>query len=153
MTAVVIGAALGLVLVRWLGRRSATGERRGYALALVIAAAIYLGFAFGSLDAAWLLVEAAGLVLFSLAAWLGVIRSAWWLSVGWLTHVAWDLALHGGGAPMFVPAWYPLLCAGFDPVVAAAIVWRMRHWDARSTAHQGDDVPTGSRTGGAARRS
>lgn len=150
MTAVVIGAGLGLLLARWLRQRPAAGERRGYAFALVVAAAVYLGLALPSLDAAWLLVEAGGVVLFSLLAWLGRTRSAWWLSLGWVAHVAWDLALHGGGEPAFVPAWYPLLCTGFDPVVAAAIAWRMRRWKAMPAEPPDRHAATPARMGGTA---
>lgn len=128
MIPVVVGAGLGLLFVAWQRRRSPEHERRGYAVALVVASAIYVAFALPALDARWLLVEAGGVALFAAFAWLGHARSAWWLSAGWLAHVGWDLLLHGGGKPGFVPAWYPLLCTGFDPVLAAAIGWRMRGW-------------------------
>lgn len=126
LTLVLLGAGLGLLLVAWARRRAAGRERRVYAWALVVAAAIYAGFALAGGDPPWIGVEAAGLALFAAAAWLGWTRSAWWLSAGWAAHVAWDLGLHGGGEPAFVPAWYPWLCVGFDPVVAAAVAWPMR---------------------------
>jgi hypothetical protein len=123
---VAAGVALGLLFVAWQRRRPPGPQRRGYAVALVVASAIYLAFALPTLDARWLLVEAGGVALFAALAWLGWARSGWWLSAGWLAHVGWDLLLHGGGEPGFVPAWYPLLCTGFDPVLAAAIGWGRR---------------------------
>ncbi len=46
--------------------------------------------------------------------------------------MGWDLVLHRGGHPGFVPEWYTLLCAGFDPVLAVAIPLRMGGWDVGS---------------------
>ncbi len=124
MIAIVIGAGLGLLLVAWARRRSVSRERRVYAVGLVVAAGLYVAFAVRSSDPAWIGLEVAGLAAFAFMAWLGYTRSRWWLTVGWLVHVIWDIGLHGGGEPAFVPAWYPLLCAGFDPVVAGAAAWR-----------------------------
>lgn len=130
MAFVVVGAGLGLALAAFLRRRPPEGERRGYAVGLAVAAAIYLGFALRDPEPGWLLVEAGGFGAFSLAAWLGYARSPWWISAGWFAHVGWDLLLHGGGHPGFVPEWYTLLCAGLDPVVGLAILPRMGAWRA-----------------------
>lgn len=67
-----------------------------------------------------------------------------------MAPVAWDRALHGGGEPAFVPAWYPLLCAGFDLVFAAAIAWRMRSWRVMPAEPQDGHAATPTRVGGAA---
>lgn len=124
MTALLLGAGLGVGLALWMRRRPPAAERRTYAVGLAAAAAVYVVFALTAGRVGWLLLETGGLALFASLAWLGQTRSRWWLAAGWLVHVAWDLALHPGGSPGFVPAWYPPLCAGFDPVVAAAVVWR-----------------------------
>ena len=142
---VALGALLALLLVLLLRRRPPPRERRGYAMALLVAAAVYVGFALAAPHPYWLLVEGAGLGLFGAVAWLGLRRSAWWLSVGWLAHVGWDL-LHGGGHAAFVPGWYPALCAGFDPVIALAIPLSLRRRahapaeDRPDAAHAGPDV-------------
>ena len=38
----------------------------------------------------------------------------------------WDVELHPGGHPGFVPSWYPPLCLGFDVVVGGVLVGRFR---------------------------
>jgi hypothetical protein len=82
---------------------------------------VYVGFALPSADPRWLLIEAAGVALFGTVAWLG--RAApWWLALGWAAHVAWDVGLHLDRAQPLVGAWYPLLCVGFDLVVAGVLV-------------------------------
>lgn len=140
MIPVAIGVALASGFVAWMGRRAPEGELRAYAVGLVVAAAIYVGFAVRGLgEPVWLVVEGGGVVLFALVSRVALTRSsgrrvAGWLAAGWLVHVAWDLALHGDGGPAFVPDWYPLLCAGFDPVVAAGALRSVR----RGTRRDGD---------------
>jgi len=120
--------AIGFVLLaRRFGRRN---EMFMYALGLVIAAIIYVGFALvGAADSRWLAIEVAGLLPYAGFAWLG-IRSPWWLAVGWLAHGAWDTGLHlVAGTPAFVPGWYPVVCMGFDFLVAGVIarqLWMQR---------------------------
>jgi len=138
MAFVVVGAGLGLGLAAFLRRRPPAGERRGYAVGLAVAAAIYLGFALRDPDPGWLLVEAGGVGVFSVAAWLGYARSPWWISGGWIAHVGWDLLLHGGGHPGFVPEWYTLLCAGLDPVLGLAVPLRMGAWQVGSDRLRGE---------------
>jgi hypothetical protein len=45
-----------------------------------------------------------------------------WLALGWTAHVAWDVGLHLDRPQVIVPAWYPLLCVGFDLVVAGFVL-------------------------------
>jgi hypothetical protein len=40
--------------------------------------------------------------------------------------MAWDQGLHAGGAPGYVPTWYPDLCLGFDVFVGIALIYRFR---------------------------
>jgi hypothetical protein len=120
-----VSALLFVVLARRYGPRA---EGRLYAVGLVFAAVIYVGFAvFGGAERRWVVVEFAGLLPFTGLAWLGLRSSAWWLAVGWLAHAAWDTGLHLAlGTPAFVPAWYPAVCLGFDLLVAGAIGLRAR---------------------------
>jgi uncharacterized protein DUF6010 len=123
-----VGFALGALLV--LYARSGGPAREGpvFALGLIVAAAIYIGFAFANgAPVGSLLLESLGVLPFGLLAWLGLRRSQLWLALGWAAHVAWDLGLHVGvGAPAFVPSWYPVVCTSFDLLVAGYIVARIR---------------------------
>ena len=47
-------------------------------------------------------------------------------AIGWLLRVLWEVALHPGGHPGFVPSWYPPLCLGFDVHVGVVLVVRFR---------------------------
>lgn len=101
------------------------------ALALVVAALIYVGFAvFGvwtkSANFSWLLLEILGVGIYFLFAFSGVKKSMWFLAIGWTAHVLWDTALHFGENAAFVPDFYPPVCIGFDLAVAAYIFWRFQ---------------------------
>jgi len=114
-----------LVLARRFGARE---EVRVYAASLVIAAVIYVGFALvGGAGQRWTLIELAGLVPFTAFAWLGLRSSLGWLAAGWVAHAAWDTGLHlVAGTPEFVPGWYPVVCIGFDLLMAGFIGSRVR---------------------------
>ncbi len=122
---IVVGALLSAIYV--LGARALVprAERRVLALGLVVSALIYVGFALaGRADGSTLFLEAGGVALFGLVAWLGVRSALWWLAAGWLAHVAWDVGLHLDRSQTLVPAWYPLFCVGFDLIVAGFILGR-----------------------------
>jgi hypothetical protein len=122
--AILVGAALSAPLLL-VSRR--LGERRFrwiWALALIAAAIVYVGFA-----AVWgggraVLLEAVGLVLFTALAVLGIAQRPELLPVGWAAHVGWDLLVHRGahGAVGYVPWWYPPVCVGFDLFVAGFLL-------------------------------
>lgn len=101
-------------------------ELRLYATGLVIAALIYVGFTAQGAAPAWLFLELAGLVVFTLLAWLGLKISALILAFAWAAHVAWDLALHKLLDVAFVPDWYPVVCVGFDLLLAGYIAVRVK---------------------------
>lgn len=120
---VLVGLVLGALFV--LVAR-ALGERLVFAAGLVFAALIYVGFAvYGHAGAGWLGVELVGVVLYGAMAVLGLRHTQWWLALGWATHPIWDTALHlAGGGGAFAPAWYAILCMGFDVIVALYIAFR-----------------------------
>jgi uncharacterized protein DUF6010 len=118
---ILVGAVLGGLFVTFARARKA-GEARVLALGLLVAALIYVGLAMGDKGREWLVIELAGVVLFGGLAWLGLRASLWWLAVGWIAHVAWDVGLHLDRPQVVVGAWYPLLCVGFDLVVAGFVV-------------------------------
>lgn len=126
-----LGAALGGLFGLVARARGRAGERRLLGVGLLLAAAIYVGFALPARDAGWLLLEAAGLAVFGALAWLGVRASLWWLVLGWVTHVGWDVELHLERSQPVVGDWYPLLCIGFDLVVAGFLLGRAAEGPAR----------------------
>lgn len=113
--AVAAGAALAVPYVRY-------ARRVHFAVGLVVAALVYVVFAIsrGAIDS--LLVELGGVALFTAIAFLGMRYSRWFLAVGWAAHVGWDLLLHPAGAASYAPWWYPIVCIGFDLVVAIGII-------------------------------
>lgn len=122
MFEVITGAVLAGVLVALL--RHARFERvlRFWAVALSVAAAIYVGFVLvGGARAQWFWVEVAGFILFSVLAFLGFTFSPWVLALAWFAHIAWDTLLHSQNTG-FVPQWYPAVCVGFDLVVGAYLI-------------------------------
>jgi hypothetical protein len=50
----------------------------------------------------------------------------WFLILGWAAHAAWDVLLHQVLSVGFVPEWYPVVCLGFDVLLAAHIAVRVR---------------------------
>jgi hypothetical protein len=118
---ILAGAVLGALLVLYARTRSDVTERRILAFGLLVAAAIYVGLALANAGWRWLLIEGTGVAAFGTVAWLG-LRSAAWLAVGWLAHVGWDVGLHLDRAQPVVGRWYPLVCVGFDLVVAGVLI-------------------------------
>ncbi|HLL77612.1 MAG TPA: DUF6010 family protein [Pyrinomonadaceae bacterium] len=123
-----LGGGAFVLAARALGRRR---ELPIYAAGLVAAALIYVVFALaGGAPGAWLAVEFAGLVVFTLFALPGLKSSTMPPGIGWAAHALWDLLLHadavvhaGAGANAhFVPDWYRLICAGFDFALAAYLI-------------------------------
>lgn len=119
---VLLGAVLGGLFALFAHSRTSPGEARLLALGLVAAALIYVGFALRAADGRWLAREAIGVALFTGLAWLGLRVSLWWLALGWMAHVGWDIGLHLDRTQPLVGAWYPLSCLGFDLVVAGFLL-------------------------------
>lgn len=125
-----IGWGLAGVLVGWLAlvlvRRVASQGSRLYwnlwALLLVSAALIYIGFAAVAQAAVgWLLLECLGLVAYGgVAAW-GVRAWPGWIGLGWLAHMLWD-AIPRAGHSDYAPTWYGPACMGYDLVVGLALL-------------------------------
>ena len=101
-----------------------SGDVYFYALALIIAASIYVAFSFLSQNTTWIFTEIIGVIIFSIIAFLGVKFSLWFLAIGWLIHPAWDLLIDNHNLTAFVPQWYPMVCIGYDIVIALYIAWK-----------------------------
>lgn len=114
---VLLGVAVAGIFI--LVARRTRYETLLLAAGLVVAALVYVAFSFRPAGHGWHLLEVAGVALFGLLAVLGVKVSRGFLAAGWLLHVGWDVFLHAGPVPDFVPAWYPGVCVGFDLLVAA----------------------------------
>lgn len=122
--ALLLGTAFALAFVG-LARRYPPGrERRVYAVGLVAAALVYVGFgAAGGAGARRLALEILGVLFYGAAAWAGLRGRAWLLATGWAAHVGWDVLLHLSGAGAeYTPHWYPWLCVSFDLVMACAVL-------------------------------
>ena len=131
---VALGAGAGALAV-WLTAKEAARRRErfpsyevwAWAAFWVVEALIYVGFAvFNDASMEWTLTELGGVAGYGLVAWIGAARFPPLVGVGWLLHVLWDVVLHPGGHPGFVPSWYPPLCLGFDVFVGVALVARFR---------------------------
>ena len=120
----IFSCVIMILVARQLGPKR---EMRIYAVGLVVAALIYVGFAIaGDATLSWLVLESGGLVLFTLIALYGLRVSAWALVQGWAAHAVWDVLLHQVMEVGFVPKWYPGFCLGFDLLLAAYIALRLR---------------------------
>jgi hypothetical protein len=122
LTWILLGAILGALFVAVASKLRQL--RSIVAAGLVVAAAIYVGFAaIAAAGATWLAIESFGVLLYGAFAWLGLKRSAGWLALGWALHVGWDVGLHQlHHGSVFTPSWYPPLCTGFDLAVAGLVV-------------------------------
>jgi hypothetical protein len=118
---ILVGAVLGALFAIFARMRKGA-ELRVLMLGLVVAALIYVALALVSDERRWLVTEMVGVALFGGLAWLGLRSSSWWLALGWVGHVGWDVGLHLDRAQPVVGAWYPLLCVGFDLVVAGFVL-------------------------------
>ncbi len=92
-------------------------EKKIYAVGLIVASLLYVGFGFFSDSLSWILTEFGGLLFFAVFAFLSFRFSGWFLSAGWALHILWDVVLHDHSTG-FVPDWYRMLCLGFDLLIA-----------------------------------
>ncbi len=119
-----IGLIALLPLIVYIEKQSKSPPWYLPQLALVVAAFIYLGFAFIWGSTFWLGVEALGVALYAMFIPLSTRYTLYWLALGWLLHPLWDLCLHlyGSGSHV-VPHWYAIACVSFDLGMAAYIVY------------------------------
>lgn len=113
------------------------------ASALIIAAILYVSFAWPTAGLLWLLIELVGVGIFGAMAVLGVRRSAWWLVAGWGLHPLWDIPLHFfGPGHTFAPVNYTISCLGFDLIVAGFVAFGiLSGWKHFSTSTTKGEAP------------
>lgn len=127
---------MAMGLIAWI-RRTPERAIATFAIGLVLAAVIYIGFALFWGDLPWLGIEVAGLLFYSFLAYLGFKKDTVWLVIGWFLHVGWDLALHMlGPGEHIVPAWYAITCLSFDVVIALYIFIQMQNSTSTSISHE-----------------
>lgn len=117
---IVLGAVVAVPYC--LHVRAAGRPELRFGLGLAIASLLYVIFALAQGAARAALMEAGGVALFGAVVVAGIRWSPYWLAAGWLAHVAWDLALHPIDHSGYAPWWYPVLCIGFDLMVAGFIM-------------------------------
>lgn len=127
MIEILLGTVLAILTIFIFRMMDQKRERFNYAIALVIAALIYVGFSLFADDPRWISLELVGLAIYFIFALLGLKYSPWLLAVGWAAHIVWDIGLHTSPAISFVPEWYPLLCVAYDIVIAGYIAFRSKH--------------------------
>ena len=115
-------AASGVILAGGLlfycRRYSVVTRYHLLAIGLSIASFLYVIFALFSLNNIWITMEVVGLLLFLMFIWLAYHYSFWFIALGWLLHIVWDIGVHAHETAPYVPQWYAWLCVGFDAVVA-----------------------------------
>jgi len=126
---IIVGGLLAIGVLTLYRQLSDKSFKIFFAKTLILAAAIYLGFALFGLVVRtasfnWLLVEIFGLGIYLAFAYVGLKKSAMFLALGWAAHVIWDVGLHFSENVAFVPDFYPTACIGFDLVFAAYIFYR-----------------------------
>ena len=124
LAGLIAGAFLALVFVRLVRAFPAASETRIYTVGLVCTALVYVAFAIvGRSTGRWLAIEGVGVVVYGVAALLGLRYQVTLLSIAWAAHVAWDVLLHlnGSGAD-YTPQWYPWSCVSFDLIVAFVVL-------------------------------
>lgn len=95
-------------------------------ISLVVTAICYVVFALIWGDTTWLFVELSGVVIYGFFYLLSTRFSLYWLSVGWLLHPVWDVAIHlQGPGSHIAPAWWSVACISFDAAVAVYLVYRI----------------------------
>lgn len=125
----ILGVVLAFLFVAFARTRGPRREPFIYSVGLIVAALLYVGFSLAGASSQWFMIELIGLVVFSLIAVLGLRVSLWFLTIGWVLHVSWDVLLHLMKEQPFVPNWYPVVCISFDLIVAGYIATKLRKRD------------------------
>ncbi|MDA8020256.1 MAG: hypothetical protein MPN21_22695 [Thermoanaerobaculia bacterium] len=125
----VLGAGTALILIAFVRRSGPLAERRFWALALLVAALVYVGFAALGVGTGLVVepsnvlgFEGLGVMVYGALGALGT-RHPRVLAAGWVLHVIWDLGHRHVG---WVPDWYVVACVAFDVVVASYLGLSLR---------------------------
>ena len=131
----IVGLAGGWAYLLYATYGGVRRERRVYAVGLVVAAGIYVVFAFVWGDLMWVAAEMVGVSLCGVFAWLALHHAYYWLALGWGLHPVWDVALHLFGPGHDVaPEWYAVGCVSFDLLVAGYVLCRIVYWHRKTVS-------------------
>ncbi|WP_455206394.1 hypothetical protein [Kaarinaea lacus] len=115
---VLIGVVLAVSLLYAIKQLNQNYKLAISVLGLLIAVALYVLLAVLTGNPVFIAIEVVGLMLFLFLIWLGYYYSLWFIAVGWLLHVLWDVGLQPAQTAPYIPQWYTWLCVGFDIVMA-----------------------------------
>jgi hypothetical protein len=102
-------------------------DRAFYPTVVIVIALYYVLFAAMSGSVQTVLLEAAVMSLFAIAAVVGFKSSAWIVVAALAGHGVFD-AFHGRVLENSgVPAWWPAFCLAYDVGAAAGLAWLLRH--------------------------
>ncbi|MGH8492712.1 MAG: hypothetical protein ACRERR_06340 [Moraxellaceae bacterium] len=128
MLELLAGVVCGALCV-WLVRRFAV-QRWAYTLGMILLPLPYLFFAHRAGDENTVFLEMFYGIFFLASGLVFAISrlkfSAYLVAALWFLHAAYDFSHGHLIINMGMPAWYPLLCAGFDVVVAVSLIWLAR---------------------------
>jgi len=123
IVSIIIGVLLAFICIYLAQRFFPNKEHAFWRFGLVVAALIYVAFALIGRNHTYLPIEIGGVLLYGLFAFLSKKYSLYWLAIGWLFHIGWDMFLHTGSNTSYVPLGYPESCIGFDMIIAAYVFW------------------------------
>ena len=104
-------------------------ERKIFAIGLIVAGLVYVGFALWWWQPYWVMIELVAVLVNLGFVYLAIRHSIYWLVFAWAIHPFWDLYIHLiGPASYFTPSWYPVFCVAFDLFVAVIILKRQKSW-------------------------
>ena len=108
-----------LLVLRLRGSAGALWERRILCVVLASMPLVYIESGVIHAAGKWLALEALGLLIFAVWAWLGYHRDPWVLALGLAAHgIAWDSWHH---ASHYIASWYAIACLIIDIGLAAYV--------------------------------
>ncbi|NOZ54046.1 MAG: hypothetical protein GXP08_13105 [Gammaproteobacteria bacterium] len=117
------GMILACMLVFHLRQKNHNKKYQFLGYALIVTALIYVVLAVFSADLMWISIEVIGCLVFLLLVWLAYQYSFWFVAMGWLIHIVWDMGLSPFESAPYVPGWYPAVCTGFDLVLGLYLAY------------------------------
>lgn len=119
---ILIGIGLAAICVWLVKTIYAYKEVAFWRTGLLAAALVYV--VLGLIGQGWgfLGIDLLGVALYGALAWFSR-KNPILLPLGWGLHILWDVLVHPGGHPGYVPNWYPGVCLGFDILIAGYLGW------------------------------
>jgi hypothetical protein len=112
MASILIGVALGLLLVVLLVLLNRIDKKIIYGLVLSGIGFLYIGYTWTNLES--FIINSIQAVVFVLFAYFGIVKSIYILAIGYFLHGIWDLTYDFLGQPDLLPPHYDLFCLSVD---------------------------------------